>query len=77
MPAGAFAVSEPNVRGATARMTIFDLAGRQLATVHGRGGEQLVWEGKDGAGLLVPTGVYLYSLETGARHQEGKFVVIR
>lgn len=70
-------VTAPHVAGALARLTIFDVAGRRVATVRGRGGEQLIWERMDDAGSPVSTGVYLYRVEAGSQRQEGKFVVIR
>ncbi len=76
-PPGAFAITAPHMPGVTARLTIFDLAGRRVATVRGRAGQPLVWERRDHAGLPVPTGVYLYRLEAGPHRQEGKFLVIR
>ena len=77
LPSGAFVVMAPHVPGATAWLTIFDLAGRRVATVRGRGGEQLIWERRDDAGVPVSTGVYLYRLEAGDYRRDGKVVVIR
>ena len=75
LPSGAFVVMAPHVPGATARLTIFDLAGRRVATVRGKGGEQLIWERRDDAGVPVSTGVYLYRLEAGDYRRDGKVVV--
>ena len=59
------------------RHTIFDVAGRRVAAVRGQAGQQLVWEGRNGAGIPVPPGIYLWRLEAGHHVQEGRFVVVR
>ena len=67
----------PTLKGCCRPPQIFDLAGRRVATVCGRSGEELIWERRDDAGLPVSTGVYLYRLEAGPYRHEGKFLVIR
>src|SRR5206468_11038959 len=74
---GRFAVAAPLIPGASALLTVFDLAGRRIAVVRGRPGSQLVWEGKDAAGMRMGPGIYLYRLAVGKWRQEGKIVVVR
>lgn len=75
---GRFALTASLIPGANARLTVFDLGGRQIALVRGPAGTQLVWEGRDRSGALVAPGVYPYRMEVGKYHrQEGKVVVVR
>ena len=57
-------------------LTIFDVAGRQIVIVRGRGGDRLTWNGQLN-GLPVSEGIYMYRLEVGMERQDGKFVVLR
>ena len=74
---GRFALTAPLVPRAIASLFIFDLAGRRIARVNGPSGTQLVWNGRDRAGLTVQPGIYLYRMEVGQRRLEGKVVVVR
>lgn len=47
------------------------------ATIRGRGGEELVWEGTDERGTAVKPGVYLYRFIAGLHRQSGRWVVLR
>jgi hypothetical protein len=72
-----FSVSSPAVPGATADLTVFDLGGRQVATVRGRSGLPLVWSGNGGDGRRMPNGVYLYRLRVAGHEACGRIVVVR
>jgi dipeptidyl aminopeptidase/acylaminoacyl peptidase len=74
---GTFSVSTSANGGVVARLTVYDLAGRRVAAVHGPSGEALVWNGRDRKGALVPAGVYLWRLEVAERRHEGRLVVVR
>ena len=74
---GRFALTAPLVRGASARLVVFDVSGREVAVVRGPSGTQLVWDGKDRRGTLVSPGLYLYRMDAGRHRQEGKVVVFR
>jgi hypothetical protein len=74
---GGLTVKAPEGANGTARLAVFDLAGRRIATVRGSASEPLIWEQRDEAGLPVATGIYLYRLEAGRYRREGKFVVVR
>jgi hypothetical protein len=57
------------------KLDVYDLAGRKVDTVLdkmiGKGGESILWQPS------VPTGVYIYRLETPKRPYSGKVVVAR
>jgi Tol biopolymer transport system component len=74
---GAFAVSTPVVSGSAAKLSIFDPAGRLVARVHAPSGSVLAWDGRFPSGALAPPGEYLYRIELGTSHKDGKVVVAR
>ncbi len=74
---GRFALNSPQVRGASATLTLFDVSGRRVAVVRGPSGASLVWDGRDQSGSLALPGIYLYRLEAGRYRREGKVVVFR
>ena len=53
------------------RLSILNLAGQELRTltqgVHQPGRYSVVWDGQDGSGQAVASGVYLYRLEVKRR----------
>jgi hypothetical protein len=70
-----------SARGAQdVRLSLVDAAGRQVRSlVNGpmsAGSHQIVWDGKDGSGHLVATGLYFARLETGDGTSSSKMVVI-
>jgi sugar lactone lactonase YvrE len=71
------------VPAAGARMTLdlYDVSGRRLQRlVDGAqegGAHVLLWNGRDGADAPVASGVYFLRLESGARVQERRFVLVR
>jgi hypothetical protein len=66
-------------RGATGSVEIFDIRGRLLRRLwSGTGGEhELYWDGRDGAGSAVASGVYLVKLASGASGDRAKLVLLR
>ena len=67
--------------GGRARLAIYDVSGRRLATVLDReieaGIRRVSWSGRDDGGRAVASGVYRYRLTVGAREAQGALVVAR
>jgi WD40-like Beta Propeller Repeat len=74
---GSFALVTPQVPGATAVLTIYDLSGRQVALIRGSAGSRLVWDGRMPTGRPAPGGVYLYHLDVARARMDGKLVLLR
>lgn len=75
---GEFASATPPLSGVTARLLIFDLAGRRVARISGPSGSTLVWDGRDErSGALAAPGVYFYRMEAGDYRRDGKIAVVR
>ncbi len=66
--------------GARARVRIFDLAGREVASlvdgVLGAGPHSVVWVGRDGAGRPVADGLYVCRVDVGGRSRMRKILYI-
>ena len=56
---------------------VFDLAGRRIASIEGRVGAPLVWDGKGADGNLVAPGIYIYRVMNGRDRRDGKVVIVR
>jgi C1A family cysteine protease len=67
--------------GAEVRLTIYDLAGREVRTlvsgVEQAGEHVAVWHGRDDAGREMGSGVYFYRLVIGDRSIERKMVMLK
>jgi hypothetical protein len=67
--------------GGAARLAIFDLAGRRVATVLDRelapGVQRVDWLGRDDSGNAVASGVYRYRLTIGTLQTQGALIVTR
>ncbi len=67
--------------GAAVRLQVFDLGGRLVRTLidapQTAGRYQVAWDGRDGAGLLAPTGVYLSRLQAGTAEATTKLILTR
>jgi hypothetical protein len=67
--------------GGSARLAIYDVSGRRLATVLDgeieAGVRHVSWSGRDDAGRAVASGVYRYRLTIGARQAQGALIVAR
>jgi hypothetical protein len=74
---GRFAITAPLAPGISAALEILDISGRRVAAVRGPSGSQLVWDGRDQAGRPAAPGIYLYRMEVGKHHKEGRVVVLR
>lgn len=70
-----FALSEPSL----VKLEIFNLLGQRVITLVDRnlpsGAQKFSWNGRDHRGAPVPTGVYLYRLETDRQVSTRKLVV--
>jgi flagellar hook assembly protein FlgD len=68
-------------RATEVRVEIFDARGRRVAQLHDgpldAGPRTLAWDGRDGDGREVPSGVYLYRAQLGAERQVGKLLKTR
>ena len=74
---GRFSIRTPFIPGTMAELTVFDLAGRRVAQIHGGPGSRVVWNGESSAGAPVPSGVYLYRLTVGHYLKTGRLVMVR
>ncbi|MDE2846027.1 MAG: S8 family serine peptidase [Gemmatimonadota bacterium] len=72
-----FELSEP----VHVTLTIYNLLGRNIRVLvdeaHGPGRYARNWNGMDGDGRAVPSGVYLYRLTAGGIEQNGKMLLLR
>jgi hypothetical protein len=66
--------------GASGRLEIFDIGGRQVREfdVHGESGEQrLIWNARDSSGHEVKSGVYFYRLMVAGKTLTEKMVLLK
>ncbi|MFH1680822.1 MAG: FlgD immunoglobulin-like domain containing protein, partial [Candidatus Eisenbacteria bacterium] len=67
--------------GAETTLEIYDVSGRHLATLvdgfKAEGRHTVQWNGRDGDGRAVPSGVYLYRLKTPFEEMTRKMLLIR
>lgn len=63
------------------QVDIFDLLGRRVRTLvdlpHEAGRYDVSWDGRDGAGQVVPSGMYLCRLHTGSSTQARTLVLVK
>jgi hypothetical protein len=63
------------------KLTVFDLLGREVRTLASgfvsAGNFEALWDGKDDAGRVVPSGEYLYRLETDGLVLNRKLTLLR
>ena len=63
------------------RLTVYSAAGqkvRELASGQmGAGRHSVAWDGRDGTGTPVSSGVYLYRLEAGGRSETKRMLLLR
>jgi hypothetical protein len=78
-PETAIAFALPKSTRVTIR--IFDLVGKEIRALvdaaMAPGYHQALWDGKDGAGNLVPAGIYLYKMQAGEFVAVKKSVIVR
>jgi hypothetical protein len=62
-------------------LVIYDLRGRRVRslvdTKFGAGRHHVVWDGRDDRGESVPSGIYIYSLNTGETRTSRKMTVLK
>ena len=67
--------------GGFTSLTVYDQLGRTIRTLvsqyQASGEHAVVWDGKDNAGKIVSSGVYFYSLKTGAIIESKKMVLLK
>ena len=63
--------------GTKVSAAVFDLAGRRAASIQGRVGTPLVWDGRGADGNLVQPGIYVYRVICGTDRRDGKVVIVR
>lgn len=65
----------------TVTLKVFDLMGRKISTllnnVKKAGTHHIVWNGKDTFGNEMPSGLYLYSLESNGRVYTKKMQLLK
>jgi hypothetical protein len=63
------------------RVVIYDPRGRRVRTLLDEarlpGRYRLLWDGRDGGGTTLPSGVYLYRVEAGSAATTGKLTLLR
>jgi hypothetical protein len=68
-------------RGGFVRLGIYDVAGRLVrvldASARSRGWCSVEWDGRDGASVRLPAGVYFLRLEAGELSTSGKVLLLR
>ncbi len=72
-----FELTEP----ARVTLTIYNLLGRKVRVLvdetHGPGRHTRIWNGRDGDGRAVPSGVYFYRMTAGVVEEGGKMLLLR
>ena len=62
-------------------LRVYDLLGREVAALDegekSAGRHEAVWDGRNESGSRVPSGVYLYRLESGGQAETGKMTLLR
>ena len=68
-------------KGGIVTLKVFDIAGREVATLfHGEksaGAHHVTWNGKDGFGNQMPTGMYIYRIESNGLVQSKKMQLLK
>jgi hypothetical protein len=68
-------------RSENVEISVFDLAGRRIATVHqgalGAGEHQVVWNGRTDRGNAAPAGQYRYVLRTDSGQKSRSMVLVK
>ena len=63
------------------RLVLYDVLGQRVRTLadgkHSAGRHRVVWDGRDGGGHALASGVYFYRLWAGAREQRRSLVMLR
>ena len=63
------------------KLTVYDIRGRAVRTLldgtHPEGTGQVVFDGRDSGGRSLPSGVYLYRLQTPVGERTEKLSIVR
>jgi flagellar hook assembly protein FlgD len=63
------------------QLLIIDLLGREVRKLadsdFSTGYHSVIWDGKDNAGNIVPSGIYIYRIVAGAFQERKKLVLVR
>ena len=70
-----------NDRSSNVKVTVYALNGEKVATIMNRqvnaGAYDVSWNGKNSNGTIVPTGMYLYDIESDGRRLQGKMLFLK
>ena len=70
-----------NDRSSNVKVTVYALSGEKVATVMNRqvnaGAYDVSWNGRNSNGTIVPTGMYLYDIESDGRRLQGKMLFLK
>jgi hypothetical protein len=72
----AYAIRKPGA----VRLSIFDVMGNEVISwseVHSSGSHRINWNGRDAGGSSVPSGIYIYRLETEGFTSSRKMLMVR
>jgi len=68
-------------RGEPLRVRVYDTHGRLrrdlMSRAQSTGRQGIGWDGRDTSGLLLPSGVYFYTVDAGNRSTRGRLVFLR
>jgi hypothetical protein len=70
-----------NDRSSNVKVTVYALTGEKVATIMNKkvnaGAYDVSWNGKSSNGTVVPTGMYLYDIESDGRRLQGKMLFLK
>ena len=70
-----------NDRSSNVKVTVYSLKGEKVATIMNKqinaGTYDVSWNGMNTSGKLVPTGMYLYDVESDGRRLQGKMLFLK
>ena len=70
-----------NDRNTNVKVTVYALNGEKVATIMNRqvnaGAYDVSWNGRNSNGSIVPTGMYLYDIESDGRRLQGKMLFLK
>jgi len=70
-----------NDRTSNVKVTVYALNGEKVATIMNRnvnaGAYDVSWNGRNSNGSIVPTGMYLYDIESDGRRLQGKMLFLK
>jgi len=76
-----FSVPGTGSEAAPVELRVFDLQGRVVRTlIRGEavaGGHSVEWDGRDGSGRILPSGLYVIRLESGVRAENARVLMVR